>query len=259
MPWEQYLWAGAILAPSFVLLWAILGRAGRSAWADFAWAVAIGACATSFATLAEGWTPRRMLVAVLAVLWSGRLAWHLGRRLAHEGEDGRYIAMAKDLGTGYRKFMLGFFLLQALMAWIFSLPFFVLAQIPSEGFRSWEFVGVALWVASLVGNTTADRQLARFKADASNRGKTCRAGLWAWSRHPNYFFEWLIWTAYPVMAIGTDSFIWAAGAAAFMFVMVRFISGVPYTEAQAIRSRGDDYRAYQNQVSAFFPLPPKAA
>mgnify|MGYP002815429662 CR=1 FL=1 len=259
MPWDQFLGAGAGLALAFTLLWALLGREGRSSWADFAWAVAIGLCAALFCALSEGWTARRVAVAALGLFWAGRLAAHLGKRLSHEGEDGRYRAMAESLGTGYRTFMLGFFLLQALMAWLFSLPFFVLAQNAAAAFTGWEIAGLALWLLSLAGNNLADRQLAAWKADPAHRGKTCRQGLWAWSRHPNYFFEWLIWCAYPVMAVGTPALPWALATAALMFVMVRFVSGVPFTEQQALRSRGDDYRRYQESVSAFFPLPPKSA
>lgn len=258
LPWQQFLWAGPALGLVFVLLWALLGRAGRSGWADFAWAAAIAIAGSYFAFASEGWGPRRIAVAALALTWGGRLALHLGRRLSREGEDGRYIAMAESLGTSYRSFMLGFFLLQAFMAWVFSLPFFVLAQSSATEFRSAEIFGLLLWLLSLGGNSLADRQLARWKADARNHGKTCRVGMWSWSRHPNYFFEWLIWCAYPVMAIGTPALPWAIGVAAFMFVMVRFISGVPYTEQQAVRSRGDDYRDYQASVSPFFPLPPKS-
>lgn len=164
--------------------------------------------------------------------------------------------MAESLGTSYRKFMLGFFLMQAVAAWAFSLPFFALAQVPIEHFTGWEIAGLALWLASLAGNATADRQLAAWKADPNARGRTCRRGLWAWSRHPNYFFEWTLWCAYPLMAVGTDALPWTLAAAVLMFVMIRFVSGVPYTEQQALRSRGDDYRAYQREVPAFVPIPP---
>ena len=258
MPWDQFFWAGGLLAIGFALLWAMLGRTGRSSWADFAWAVAIGVSAAAFTGMGSGWLPRKAVVAALALIWAGRLAMHLGKRLSHEGEDGRYLAMAASLGAGYRVFMLGFFLLQAFMAWVFSLPFFVLAQNATEGFRLAEFLGLGLWLLSLAGNNIADRQLVAWKANPANKGKTCRSGLWAWSRHPNYFFEWLICGAYPFMAIDTDAFAWAAGVAVFMFVMVRYVSGVPFTEQQAVRSRGDDYRRYQETVSPFFPLPPKS-
>jgi len=111
--------------------------------------------------------------------------------------------------------------------------------------------------SSLLGNGLADRQLDRWRGNPSNHGKTCRAGLWNWSRHPNYFFEWLLWCSYPIAAIGTPYFILNVGIAALMLIMVTKVSGIPFTEQQALRSRGDDYRTYQETTSPFFPTPPR--
>ncbi len=95
-------------------------------------------------------------------------------------------------------------------------------------------------------------------APPANRGRTCRRGLWRYSRHPNYFFEWLHWWAYALIAWGA-AFVWVTVAAPFvMLVFVLFISGIPPTEARALASRGEDYRRYQRETSAFFPWFPKA-
>ncbi|MGH8164637.1 MAG: DUF1295 domain-containing protein, partial [Rhodanobacteraceae bacterium] len=110
---------------------------------------------------------------------------------------------------------------------------------------------------SVFGETIADRQLARFRANPANDGKTCREGLWRYSRHPNYFFEWLHWFAYVALAIGSPLWWLALAGPVVMFVFLRFISGIPYTEAQALRTRGDDYRAYQHDTSMLFPWFPK--
>jgi steroid 5-alpha reductase family enzyme len=122
---------------------------------------------------------------------------------------------------------------------------------------------MALLAAAVVGEGAADAQLAHYRADAAHRGGVCDVGLWAWSRHPNYFFESLGCLAYAVIAIGPSG-AWPLGwvaliAPAFMFVLLRFVSGVPPTEAAMARSRGERFAAYQAQVSAFFPLPPRAA
>jgi steroid 5-alpha reductase family enzyme len=113
------------------------------------------------------------------------------------------------------------------------------------------------WIVSVWGEHVADRQLARFRADPVNRGKTCRAGLWRYSRHPNYFFEWLHWFTYVALAVGATAVWYSLSGPVLMYVFLRWISGVPYTEAQALRTRGDDYRDYQRHTSMFFPLPPK--
>ncbi|MBV8853549.1 MAG: DUF1295 domain-containing protein, partial [Sinobacteraceae bacterium] len=101
--------------------------------------------------------------------------------------------------------------------------------------------------------------LARFRANPAHRGKTCRAGLWRYSRHPNYFFEWLHWFSYVAFAVGAPLGWLALAGPLLMYVFLRYVSGIPYTEAQALRTRGDDYRDYQRRTSMLFPWPPRRA
>ena len=122
-------------------------------------------------------------------------------------------------------------------------------------------IGALILVAAVAGEGIADRQLDAFKADPANHGRVCDVGLWSWSRHPNYFFEWLGWLAWPVMAIdlqGRYPLGWLAlGAPLVMWLLLNFFSGVPPLEAHMLRSRGEAFRAYQRRTSAFFPLPPR--
>ncbi len=114
-----------------------------------------------------------------------------------------------------------------------------------------------MWLASVGGEAIADRQLAKFRANPANKGKTCRDGLWRYSRHPNYFFEWLHWFAYVLLAIGSP-IAWLAWAGPLvMYVFLRWISGIPYTEAQALRTRGEDYARYQRTTPMLIPWFPK--
>ena len=113
----------------------------------------------------------------------------------------------------------------------------------------------------MLGEGAADRQLDVFKADPRNRGRVCDVGLWSWSRHPNYFFEWLGWLTYPVIAIDPAG-AWPQGWLTLlgpltMWLLLNFLSGVPPLEAHMLRSRGEAFRDYQRRTSAFFPLPPK--
>jgi steroid 5-alpha reductase family enzyme len=120
----------------------------------------------------------------------------------------------------------------------------------------WDAAGVVLWLGAVTGEAVADRQLERFRADPANRGRTCRVGLWSWSRHPNYFFEWLHWWAFALLAVGSP-FAWiAALAPLLMLYSLLRVTGIPATEARALETRGDDYRDYQRTTSAFVPLPP---
>jgi steroid 5-alpha reductase family enzyme len=108
-------------------------------------------------------------------------------------------------------------------------------------------------MVALTGESIADRQLARFRASPSNRGKVCREGLWRYSRHPNYFFEWFHWWAYAWLAVGSPLWWLPILGVVVMYLFLTRVTGVPPTEAQAIRSRGDAYREYQRTTNAFFP------
>ena len=139
----------------------------------------------------------------------------------------------------------------------YALPFLLMAANPSPTLHPVQWFGVALFVVAKFGETTADRQLARFRADPANKGTTCRQGLWRYSRHPNYFFEWLVWCAFAALAWPAPHGAWALVMPALMYVLVTRVSGIPYTEAQALRSRGEDYRRYQRTTSALIPWFPK--
>lgn len=256
-PWSQALILLPCLMALMLLAQWILGMLGRRGHVDLIWTLLIGLQALIYAVSGAGWEPRRWLVLALAGLWALRLTLHLGRRLGRDGEDGRYRAMEKAAGDRRTIVFLGFFQGQALAAWIFALPFFVLVQDTTPAWRPWEWVALILWALSMGGVRLADRQLDRWRKDPVHRGLTCRGGLWAWSRHPNYFFESLVWSAYAVAAIGTEGLWINLAIALLMLLMITKVSGIPFAEQQALRSRGEEYRDYQASTSAFFPIPPR--
>ena len=152
--------------------------------------------------------------------------------------------------------MYRFFMLQAALNVFLSLPLLVACLNPAPGIGMLEWLGVAIWALGLAGETLADRQLARFRADPANRGRVCTVGLWRYSRRPNYFFEWTIWVAYAAFALGSPPWGWAGLAMpALMLHFLLNVTGVRATEAQALRSKGAAYREYQRRTSAFVPLP----
>lgn len=239
-------------------LWLWQLRTQRADWVDAAWAVLIGLQAIGFAVAGDGAVEKRLLGALLAVTWSSRLAAHLIQRLSgHAREDGRYRAMREHFGARANAFFLVFFMVQALVAWLFALPAWVVVNDPSSAMSLFVLAGVAVWFISLAGESLADRQLAAFKADPSNQGKVCRAGLWRYSRHPNYFFEWLHWFSYPLVAVGAPNQWVAWLGPVVMLVFLYRVSGIPYTERQSLKSRGEAYRNYQRTTSPFVPWPPK--
>lgn len=219
---------------------------------DALWAIGVGGAAVMAAALGDGATVPRVLLGVLGMAWGLRLALHLWRRVRSEPEDGRYRHLRAHW-NGHQGKLFGFFLFQAGLVVLFALPFMAVAANPRDDAIAWWVAAILLWFASVAGEAIADRQLARFRARAENRGKTCREGLWRYSRHPNYFFEWLHWFAYVLLAIGSPLWWLSLAGPVVMFVFLRWISGIPFTEQQALRTRGDDYRRYQRTTPMLFP------
>ncbi len=250
---ELLIAAGGCIA-AMLLLWLWQRRSKRADWVDVAWAALIGVQALGYAAFGDGSAEKRVLAAWLAGTWSLRLTRHLWTRLAgHDQEDGRYQAMREHWRARADAGFFWFFMVQALVAFLFALPAWIVANDPSSAIDGWVVAGVAIWLIALIGESIADRQLAAFRADLSNRGKVCQAGLWRYSRHPNYFFEWLHWFSYPLAAIGAPQ-AWIAWLGPVLMLLFLYrISGIPYTEQQSLKSRGEAYREYQRTTSAFVP------
>ena len=146
---------------------------------------------------------------------------------------------------------------QAVLIALLSVPFVMVFINSHGGIGAFEIAGAVLWLAAIAGESLADAQLNRFRADPSNKGKTCRVGLWKFSRHPNYFCEWLVWVAYFVYALGSPGGWMAVYAPALMYLFLTRITGIKATEEHAVRSRGEEYLEYQRTTNAFFPWWPR--
>ncbi|MEZ6002560.1 MAG: DUF1295 domain-containing protein [Planctomycetota bacterium] len=257
-PWIVPLIGWPVLALVMLSLWVRQRRTGNAGTVDVAWTFGLGALGAAIAAGGAGFLPRRILLGTLIGFWALRLGLHLARRVAGEPEDGRYRALRRKAGASADRWFFWFFQAQALLAVLLTVPLAYLSD-QAAFWRIWDGVGATLWLLSLIGEAVADCQLAEWRSDPKNRGRTCRSGLWRYSRHPNYFFEWLHWLAYPVMAIGLPFgfLLWLAPLV--MGLLIRYVTGIPPTEEQSLRSRGEDYRQYQATTNAFFPGPPRAA
>jgi steroid 5-alpha reductase family enzyme len=241
------------------VLWAVQVRIRDASHVDVAWAVLIACAAILYAVLADGDVGHRVLAAVLAPVWGFRLgAYLLFDRVIGKEEDGRYRALRAKWGSSADVRFFVFFQAQALFVVFFTLPFAFIALDPDSGFGVVAWIGIALWAIGNAGAIVSDRQLARWRANPGNEGTTARSGLWSWSRHPNYFFETVTWCGNALVATTAPSgwIAWSVPAA-LLFLLLR-VTGIPATEARALRSRAD-YADYQRTTSAFVPLPPRRA
>lgn len=247
------------LCAIFAVFYVLARRINNYGIVDIVWSYAFAALALFYAVAAPGWPVRRALIAAMAALWSLRLGTHLYRRVMghHPVEDGRYVQLRKDWAANFAPKMFGFFQLQAASVVLLGLAFLIICLNPAPQLHALEFAGAALWLLALGGEALADAQLAAFKRDPTNKGRVCDAGLWRYSRHPNYFFEWLIWVAYFVFALASPwGWLAAIGPASILFLLLR-VTGIPLTEEQSLRSKGEAYRRYQQTTSAFVPWFPR--
>lgn len=243
--------------------WWVAITTGRSGFVDAVWSYAVGAAgvAAALAPLdgTEETSARQILVAILAMLWSLRLGFHILRRTLKGGDDPRYAQLRREWGDAFPQRLFVFLQIQAGAAFLLALAMLAAARNPSPSLDWLDGAAILVFLAAVAGETIADNQLEHFRADPAHQGRVCDAGLWSWSRHPNYFFEWLGWVAYPLIAIdlsgGYPLGLVALAAPVFMYWLLVHVSGVPPLEAHMLRSRGASFRAYQEEVSAFWPWP----
>jgi steroid 5-alpha reductase family enzyme len=242
-----------------LILWLIHLPLRNAAIVDAGWAAGLALLGVIYAATAGGYAVRSLLIAAMAALWGLRLAiFLLITRVIGHPEEGRYVQLRREWGGNLPLKFLLFFQFQALLCVVLSTPFLLATLNRRPQLSAPECAGAALWLLAWAAEFVADSQLQRFKANAANRGATCRAGLWRYSRHPNYFFEWLIWVAFAVFAMGSPYGYLAVFAPLLMLFFLFRVTGIPATEAQALRSKGDDYRRYQQTTSAFVPWFPRS-
>jgi steroid 5-alpha reductase family enzyme len=251
---------GLLLAMAImVFVWLAARVLNNAGVVDIAWSLGFIPVVLVFAVFGTGAPERRWLLAAMVILWSLRLGGYILLRVAkhHPEEDGRYAELRRMYPRHPWLMFFGFFQLQAVLLAVLAVPFAIAAVNPAPGVGIWEIAGVGIWLIGIGGESLADWQLSRFRKNPANKGLTCMVGLWRYSRHPNYFFEWMIWVSYFVFAMGSPSGWLAAGSPLIMLFFLFKVTGIPATEAHALRSRGDEYREYQRTTSVFIPWFPK--
>ncbi len=247
----------AISLGYFAITWAMSVKLRNYGLLDVAWSYGVAILAPMYALAGLGYAPRKWLATAIGVAWSLRLGTYLLLRVIrhHPTEDVRYERL-RERWQGPGMFFV-FFELQAIIVVIFSLPFLFASFNAAPTLGPLEIAGLLLALFSLCGEMLADRQMKAFKDSPTNEGKVCQAGLWRYSRHPNYFFEALVWGGFFLFTLGSPHGWWTLSCPLLMLFFLLRVTGIPLTEEYAVKSKGEAYREYQRTTSAFIPWFPK--
>lgn len=239
--------------------WAIQRVTGASGWIDTIWSFGTGSGGIIAALFADGDFERRMAVLLIIAAWSLRLGSHIGFRTRGGGEDPRYAKFIEEWGdsAAWRLFL--FLQIQAAAAFILVLAVYLAATNDAHFPRVTDTLSIMVALVALAGEAASDWQLAQFRKTPQAKTEVCEIGLWRYSRHPNYFFEWLFWCCWPLLAWSVLAWSWLSLLAPLlMYWLLVHVSGIPPLEEHMLRSRGDKFRALQARVNAFFPGPRKS-
>ena len=240
-----------------VIVYACALKLHIMALVDLIWTIGLGFGAIAYALYNNLSDTRAWLVLLVSLLWSMRLSYYLLKdRILSGREDPRYLNLATYWGKNARRNFLGLFLIQIPFVALFLIPITTAMQNPAT--MHWlDIVAVGIAIVALAGEGLADRQLALFRADPDNKNKVLNDGLWRYTRHPNYFFEWLHWWAYAVFSVGSPNWWLSLTGPAAMYIFLRYLTGIPHAERSSLQRRGEAYRKYQYSTSPFFPWIPR--
>jgi steroid 5-alpha reductase family enzyme len=208
--------------------------------------------------LTDGFLGRRLLIALLVTVWGLRLSIYLSRRNWGKGEDPRYGSWREKSGKHFWIVSLfKVFLLQSLFLWAISLSLQYGAASKTPAMITWlDLCGLSLWMVGFVFEAVGDWQLAAFKSNPANKGKVMDRGLWAYTRHPNYFGECLMWWGIFVIAFSTPNSWWTVLSPLIITAVLLKMTGIPLTERTIVAHR-PGYKEYIQRTPAFIPWFPK--
>lgn len=257
--WAVLLLGWALTAGLQFSLWLWQRRTGSATAVDAGWAASLAGMGILYALLGQGELEHRLLIGTTVGLAMGRLAYLVAKRVGGE-EDKRYQELRRrwrEKGREQGTFFV-FYQAQALIAVLLSLPFLAAAYNDHDGLELLEWLGLAVWLVGAVIEAVSDHQLTAFRRDEANKGKLIDVGLWRYSRHPNYFGQWLTWCGYALIALAAPwGWVGLLSPLLMLYLILR-VTGVPPMEQAMLASRGDAYREYQRRTSVFVPLPKRS-
>jgi steroid 5-alpha reductase family enzyme len=247
-----------IVMVMMTLLWIVSIIVRNVSIVDLFWGLGFVLTAGFYFLKTEGYEPRKIILLALVTIWGLRLSFYLAWRNIGEGEDFRYAQFRKNYGNRY--WWVSFFqtfLLQGILMGLISAPLLGAQYYGNHTTLGiLDYVGILLWLTGFIFETVGDLQLARFKADTSNKGKVMDKGLWRYTRHPNYFGDSAVWWGYGFLCMAAGSYLPVLGSILMTFVIIK-ISGVGLLE-KSLKEKKPQYRDYAEKTSSFFPWFPKS-
>jgi steroid 5-alpha reductase family enzyme len=256
--WQVWLIGLGVVLALMTVVWLVSVLRRDASLVDRVWGLSFVALAATYASFGDGAGPRTTLLLVLVSVWGFRLSGYITWRNWGDGEDKRYQAMRRrSRGSFAARSLVTVFWLQALLAWLISLPLLAAATAPEPPGLGWlDYLGAVVWLVGFLFEAVGDAQLQRFLADPANRGKVMDRGLWRYTRHPNYFGDTTLWWGYFLIALATGAW-WAALGSATMTLFIVKVSGVALTERNMGKSSREGHEEYVRRTNAFIPGPPK--
>jgi steroid 5-alpha reductase family enzyme len=251
-----YLWGLAATAGFLTLVWVVSLIRKDASIVDPFWSLTFITLGATYRFASDtDYGARPAIVLGLLVIWGVRLSAYLFWRNAGKGEDYRYQAMRERQGPRFPiKSLFTVFWLQAILAWIVSIP--LLAAVDgTNALGVFDYLGMAFWAIGLFFEAAGDFQLARFKANPANQGKVMDRGVWRYTRHPNYFGDFMVWWGFFLFALGAGGW-WSFFGPLLMSVLLMRVSGAALLEKKLGKSR-QGYEEYIRTTNGFFPGPKK--
>ena len=262
MEWLSIFFVGLLVTMIIMFIswiWAV--KINNFGIVDAVWAFCFFVHAGIFFSLSDGFLERKILLLLMIGAWSSRLGYYLSVRLhkLHPEEDTRYNHLRSEYADKFKSRFLLFYFYQAVSVSVLTLPFIFVFRNPDPQIGIVEVIGAVYWFVAVCGESIADYQMSLFKTMSKKdpkMGKTCNIGLWKYSRHPNYFFESNIWWGFFIFMMRSGVY-WGVYSALIILFLLLKVTGVPPSEAQALKTRGKEYEDYQKKTSVFFPWFPK--
>jgi steroid 5-alpha reductase family enzyme len=246
--------AAILVTMTLLFIWAVILK--NNSIVDIGWGMGFVLVAWILFLFRPEINPAKIMMTVWVTLWGFRLSLHIFMRSRGKGEDFRYAGWRREWKRYFAlRSYFQIFMLQGLLMLVISLPIIILFSGKPRPFSPCDGLGSAVFMVGFCFETLADLQLRRFMLNPENRGKLMTTGLWAWSRHPNYFGEAVLWWGFFLLALPSPGGWFAAFSPITITLLVRFVSGVPLLEKKY--AGRPDFEAYKKRTPIFFPSWPK--